>query len=167
MINNSGNLGLFQKVLLATDGTVTDLIALYTGEPIRVEKLEQNIRTEVPPSVLACETPVRLLSRKILLRGARKKYLYADSLFLIDRFSSSIQHQLLTTDRPIGLMWKHERFETYRDIVDQRVEPSPIIAHYFELRESEPFVSRTYIIYHSGKPLGAITEKWPLSLFRN
>ena len=159
-------LSLLQKILLSTDGTVTDLIALYTGEQIRVEKLEQNVRTEVPPQVLASEVSVRVLSRKILLTGASKNYLFADSLFLIDRFSSSIQHQLLTTDKPIGLMWKHERLETYREIVDQRVEPSPSIAHYFNLSASEPFVSRTYVIYHAGKPLGAITEKWPLSFFR-
>jgi chorismate-pyruvate lyase len=160
-------LSLLQRILLSTDGTVTDLIALYTGEQIRVEKLEQSIRTELPPQILASESPVKLLSRRILLAGASKNYLFADSLFLIDRLSSSIQHQLLTTDRPIGLMWKHERLETYREIVEQRVEPSPSIARHFDLLDSEPFVSRTYVIYHGGKPLGVITEKWPLSYFRD
>jgi chorismate-pyruvate lyase len=63
-------------------------------------------------------------------------------------------------------MWKHERLETYREIIDKRVEPSPSIARHFDLGESEPFVSRTYVIYHGGKPLGVITEKWPLSFFR-
>jgi chorismate-pyruvate lyase len=63
-------------------------------------------------------------------------------------------------------MWKHERLETYREIIDKRVEPSPSIVRHFDLGESEPFVSRTYVIYHGGKPLGVITEKWPLSFFR-
>ncbi|MBC7982403.1 MAG: DUF98 domain-containing protein [Candidatus Obscuribacterales bacterium] len=160
------SLSLFQKILLSTDGTVTDLIALYTGEPIRVTKLDQSIRTDVAPEALQCAGPTKLLSRKILLSGASRNYLYADSLFVFGRFSESIRQQLLQTDRPIGLMWKEERLETYREIVEQKVEPCAEITRYFNLPESAPFVSRTYLIYQAGKPLGAITEKWPLAFFR-
>lgn len=160
------NLSLFQKILLATDGTVTDLIALYTGEPIRVKKLEQSIREQAAPQRLQCSGPARLLIRRILLSGANKNYLFADSVFVFERFSKSIQDQLLNTDKPIGLMWKDERLEMYREIVEQKVEPCAEAAQHFELPTSAPFVSRTYLIHHNGKPLGAITEKWPLSLFR-
>jgi chorismate-pyruvate lyase len=166
MNTNGHDLSLFQKILLATDGTVTDLIALYTGESIRVKKLEQEIREAIAPDKLRCEGPTKLLSRQILLSGATKNYLHADSLFVFERFSKSIQEQLLKTDRPIGLMWKEERLETYREIVEQKVEPCAAIASYFDLPVSVLFVSRTYLIHQAGKPLGAITEKWPLSYFR-
>jgi chorismate-pyruvate lyase len=159
-------LSLFQKILLATDGTVTDLISLYTGEPIRVKKLEQTIREQVAPQSLQCDGLTRLLVRKILLSGASQNYLYADSIFVFERFSKSIQDQLLNTDRPIGLMWKEEKLETYREIVEQNVEPCADAAGHFGLPTFEPFVSRTYLIHHAGKPLGAITEKWPVSYFR-
>jgi chorismate-pyruvate lyase len=164
MTNN--NLSLFQKILLATDGTVTDLIALYTGEQIRVKKIEQTIREQTAPPSLQCDGLTRLLVRKILLSGASQNYLYADSIFVFERFSTSIQDQLLNTDRPIGLMWKEEKLETYREIVEQKVEPCAEAAGHFGLPASEPFVSRTYLIHHAGKPLGAITEKWPVSLFK-
>jgi chorismate-pyruvate lyase len=164
---SGGPLSLFQKIMLSTDGTVTDLIALYTGEPIRVKKLEQSIRLEVPPDVLRCEGPTKLLSRKILLSGASSNYLYADSLFAFERFSRSIQDQLLNTDRPIGLMWKEERLETFREIVEQKVAPCAEIANHFDLPAAAPFVSRTYHVHQAGRPLGAITEKWPLSFFRD
>lgn len=160
------DLSLFQKILLATDGTVTDLIGLYTGESIRVKKLEQAIREELAPPALKCAGPTRLLIRRILLSGASKNYLFADSVFVFERFSKSIQEQLLNTDKPIGLMWKEERLETYREIVEQKVEPCADAAKHFELPASAPFVSRTYLIHHSGLPLGAITEKWPVGLFR-
>jgi len=166
MANDNHDLSLFQKILLSTDGTVTDLIALYTGEPIRVKKLEQEIREAIAPDELRCEGSTRLLSRRILLSSASKNYLYADSLFVFERFSQSIQAQLLNTDRPIGLMWKEERLETYREIVEQKVEPCVEIAVHFDLPASALFVSRTYLIHQAGKPLGAITEKWPLSYFR-
>jgi chorismate-pyruvate lyase len=160
-------LSLFQRVLLSTDGTVTDLISLYTGEAIRVKKLVQEIRTGDAPAMLACVGATRLLDRKIVLAGARQNFLYADSVFVFERFSASIQQQLLNTDRPIGLMWKEERLETYREIVASDVGPAPDVAVHFALPADAPFVSRTYVIHHAGKPLGAITEKWPLAWFRD
>jgi chorismate-pyruvate lyase len=159
-------LSLFQRILLSTDGTVTDLIALYTGEPIRVHKLEQRLALETAPPLLECNEPAQLLHRRILLTGESKNYLYADSIFVFERFSASIRDRLLNTDRPIGLIWKEERLETYREIVAHSVEPNAEIATHFGLRADEPFVSRTYLIHHRGAPLGAITEKWPLRLFR-
>ena len=161
------DLSLFQKVLLATDGTVTDLIALYAGEPIGVRKLSQSIREELAPTELLCAGPTRLMSRSILLTSAARTYLYAESQFVLERLSKSIQQQMLDTDRPIGLLWKEERLETFREIVRQEVEPCEAIAHHFDVPVSVPFVSRTYLIHHGGKPLGMITEKWPLSHFRD
>jgi chorismate-pyruvate lyase len=163
---SSYDLSLFQRILLATDGTVTDLIALYAGEPIRVMKLGQAIHEERAQAELKCTEPTRLLNRKILLSGAKKNYLYAESQFVLGRLSKSIQEQMLNTDRPIGLLWKEERLETFREIVGQTVEPCAAIAQYFDLPSSAPFVSRTYLIHHTGKPLGMITEKWPISYFR-
>jgi chorismate-pyruvate lyase len=161
------DLSLFQKVLLATDGTVTDLLALYAGEPIGVRKLAQSIRDEHAPAELQCPGPTRLLSRNILLIGAANTYLYAESLFVLDRLSKSIQQQMLETDRPIGLLWKEARLETFREVVRQAVEPCEAIAHHFDAPATAPFVSRTYLIHHGGNPLGMITEKWPLSHFRD
>jgi chorismate-pyruvate lyase len=166
-MTNTHNFSLFQKILLATDGTVTDLIALYTGEVIRVKKLEQEIRVDQAPAELQCDGPTRLLRRKILLSGATRNYLCADSIFVFERFSKSIQDQLLNTDRPIGLLWKEERLETYREIVDQHVEVNHDVARHFGLPDTEQLVSRTYLIHHNAKPVGSITEKWPLSYFRH
>jgi chorismate-pyruvate lyase len=163
---SSYDLSLFQRILLATDGTVTELIALYAGEPIRVKKLGQAIHEGTAQAELKCTEPTRLLNRKILLYGATRNYLYADSQFVLERLSKSIQEQMLNTDRPIGLLWKEERLETFREIVRQTIEPCAAIAQYFDLPTSAPFVSRTYLIHHIGKPLGIIAEKWPLSYFR-
>jgi chorismate-pyruvate lyase len=160
------DLSLFQKVLLATDGTVTDLIALYAGEPIRVTKLTQTIGEERAPTELQCGGSTRLLSRRILLVGATKSYLYAESQFVLDRLSKSIQDAMLNTDRPIGLLWKEARLETFREIVGHAVEPCEAIAGHFDLPVSAPFVSRTYLIHHGGRPMGRITEQWPLSHLR-
>jgi len=160
------DLSLFQRILLATDGTVTDLLALYTGEAIRVTKLEQSVMTGRARAELQHPEPARLLQRRILLSGAKQNYLYADSQFLFERFSAWMQQQLLETDRPIGLLWKEARLETFREVIAQGVEPDGAIAQHFGLPATEPFVARTYLVHHGGRPLGAITEKWPSSWFR-
>jgi len=143
------DLTVFQQVLLATDGTVTDLIALYAGEPMRVRKLQQEVRTDRLEPALACVEGTALLDRRILLSGAAKNYLYAESCFVLERVPESIREQMLTTE-----------------IVEQAVEPCVTIAHHFDLPVAAPFVSRTYLVHHRNKPLGKITERWPLSYFR-
>lgn len=158
-------LSLFEKILLATDGTVTDLISLYAGEPIRVQKLEQILYEGHSPPELACLTPVRLLLRRILLSGATRNYLYAESHFVVERLPRSICDQMLDSDRSIGLLWKEARLETFREIVSQSIEPCAPIAPHFDVPATEPFVSRTYVVHHLSKPLGMITEKWPLHSF--
>jgi chorismate-pyruvate lyase len=162
----TNELSLFQRVLLATDGTVTELIALYAREPIRVRKLAQEIREESAPAELACDAPARLLTRAILLAGATTNYLHAESRFVLERLPEPIRMQMLETDRPVGLLWKEQRLETFREIVRQSIDPCAPIAHHFGLQPSAPFVSRTYLVHHAGRPMGMITEQWPLSLFR-
>lgn len=155
-------LTLFEKILLATDGTVTDLIALLADEPIRVRKLEQTTGEEEVPADLDCPAPARVLTRKILLSGATRNFLYAESRFVLERLPASIREALLDTDRPIGLLWKEARLETFREIIRRSIEPRPELAHHFEVPTDRDFVSRTYLVHHAGRPLGMITEEWPL-----
>jgi chorismate-pyruvate lyase len=54
---NPTELSLFEKILLATDGTVTDLLVLFAGERILVQKPEQTIHEGVAPLGLQCATP--------------------------------------------------------------------------------------------------------------
>lgn len=160
------DLSLFERILLATDGTVTDLISLYAGESIRVQKLEQVIGEGHAPPELACVAPTRLMLRRILLSGAERNYLYAESRFVIDRLPTAIRQQMLDSDRPVGRLWKEGRLETFREIIGQAIAPCAEIASHFKVPASATFVARTYLVHHSGSPFGMITEKWPLHSFR-
>jgi chorismate-pyruvate lyase len=164
---DANDLTLFERILLATDGTVTDLIALYAGEPIRVLKLEQAICEETAaPRELDCATPSSLLLRKILLSGAARNFLYAESHFVLDRLPESIREAMLLTERPVGLLWKEARLETFREVIEQSIGARAAIAPHFGVPSHTEFVSRTYLVHHAGRPLGMITEAWPLHSFR-
>ncbi len=159
-------LSTFQKILLTTDGTVTDLIALYTGESIRVKKVGQKMFLSDNSQNFFCPPETPLLERNVLLCGASKNYLYAESVFVVGLLSHSIQYKLLETDCPIGLMWKEEKLDMYRDILGHKTEICDTVAAYFDVPPQTPIISRTYSIYHRGKILGTITEKFPITYFR-
>jgi len=158
-------LSMFQKILLTTDGTVTDLIALYTGESIRVKKIGQKMFLSDNRQAIFCPLETPLLERTVLLCGARKNYLYAESVFVVGLLSHSIQYKLLETDCPIGLMWKEEKLDMYRDILGHQTEICDTVAAYFDVPSQTPIISRTYSIYHRNKILGTITEKFPITHF--
>ena len=163
---NPTELSLFEKILLATDGTVTDLIALFAGERILVQKLEQTIHEGLASLDLQCATPTRLLRRRILLSGKTRNFLYAESQFLLDRLPQAVRESMLHTDLPVGLLWKEARLETFREVLGQSIGPRAAIAQYFDVSTSANFVSRTYLVNHAGRPLGMITETWPMNSFR-
>jgi chorismate-pyruvate lyase len=163
------SLSLFQKVLLTTDGTVTQLLELYIGQPVRVNKLSHGILRGAAPDFLLAADNDELLQRSILLctgeAKAPRNLLYAESLFVIARLPAIMQRQLLESDRPIGLLWREQRLETYREIVACGREPCGLLAPHFDLGENTLMLVRSYLVYHQHKPLGVITEKFPASYF--
>jgi chorismate-pyruvate lyase len=161
------SLSLQQQVLLTTDGTVTDLVALFSGEEIHITKIAQRAVVSTGPAELGLSKAEPLLERSILLSGASRHYLYAQSHFVIQRLAPDMQRELLETETPIGLLWKKARLEMYREVVDRRLENRPELLDYFPDAADARFVSRTYVVYHNAKPLGVITEKFPLDFFRN
>lgn len=164
-------LSLFQKVLLTTDGTVTQLLELYTGQSVRVNKLAHAVVHGEASGLLMTADNDALLKRSILLCTgevtAPRNLLYAESLFVISRLPATMQRQLQESDRPIGLLWREHRMETYREIVTCRREPCGFLATHFSLNGDMPLLARSYLIYHQHKPLGVITEKFPASYFQS
>ena len=155
-------LSLPQKILLTTDGTLTHLLEIYTGEKIRVEKLEHALEKGGPPSLRVPETePV--LNRRILLRGATRPYMFAHSWLVLSRMPRDMQEKILRTDTPIGQLWKMSRLETYREIVDFRREHDYAVAALLGVEVQ--LLSRTYLIHTGGLPMGLIVEKFPITYF--
>lgn len=159
-------LTLFQKVLLTTDGTVTQLLELYTGQPVRVHKLGQAITADAASQALQTSASDLILKRRILLCTEQQHLLYAESRFVMARLPAGVQQQLIDTDRPIGLLWREHHMETYREITVQEREPAGELAIHFGLQPQTILLSRSYLIYHHEQPLGMITEKFPNSYFR-
>ncbi|MCO1604458.1 chorismate--pyruvate lyase family protein [Desulfosporosinus nitroreducens] len=160
------SLSLFQKILLATDGTVTDLLSLYTGEKIKVRKIKHEVTLSDDSEVFLCPRETPILKRNILLCSETENYIYAESIFVFEQLSRSIQYKLLETNQPIGLIWKEEKVEMYRKIIDYKIEPCDSLSLYFNIQPQILMLSRTYLIYHKQNIVGLITEKFPINLFK-
>lgn len=164
-------LSTFQSILLSTDGTVTDLVRHYVGEDIHVTKLSQQTIEDDKPEALELSEKEQLLHREILLSGPSQHYLYAESYFVIGRMSEFLRKELLESNIPIGLLWQREKLETFREILGHQFENNQQLQEYFPDvvnvgSNSVEVLSRRYKVYHGGKVLGLITEKFPAQYFR-
>lgn len=161
-------LSTFQRVLLMTDGTVTDVLEAYADEPVKVVKLAQWF-DGVDPGRPELERPTteRLLRRSVLLQGALtgRNLLYADSVVTPKHLHPDVVEGLLESDRPLGRLLAKYRVETFREIVAVGFEPAGSCAQHFGVDPAEKLVFRTYRILVDQRPVVRVTEKFPVTWF--
>ncbi len=157
-----------QRLLLTTDGTVTDIVETHAGERVRVVRLFQGLieaGEAIPDMDLEADDPI--LFRKILLQGriTGRNLLYAESVIVPDRLDAPIRDQLLRCELPIGHLIIQNRLETFREILLWGKESADDIAGYFEVPKAEDVIFRSYRIFAGGQPIMMITEKFPQGLY--
>jgi chorismate-pyruvate lyase len=156
----------FQKILLLTDGTVTELLALQTGQTIRATKLAHAIACADQldkPAALICAPHAHLLRREIVLESNDARYIHAESYFVVDRFSPQLQKALADSDAPIGLLWKREKLEMFREVIDVQLLTAPEIAAKLGVPPASLLASRAYLLHHQREHLGIIRETFAVS----
>ncbi|MCX4030106.1 DUF98 domain-containing protein [Endozoicomonas sp. SM1973] len=160
------SLSLFQKILLTTDGSITELLSLYTNQSIQAKVIFQSIeKGKLPGDSSSQSKDSTLLNREVMLTDSSKNYIFAESSFLINKLSKTMKHKLLHTETPIGLLWKEERLEIFKEVIDIRLEKCETTASHFGLEPNTEILSRTYQLYNSKELFGVITEKFPTIIF--
>jgi chorismate-pyruvate lyase len=157
-------LALLQRILVTTDGTVTDVLAAAFLEPIELVKLSV--------TVAPCETAVETLDlragsmtmhRRIILRGARSgvKYAYAEVLIAADRLTPALRHDLLEGRTPLGQLWLSHRLETWKERPRVRRRQADGLADHLDVSPQAAVIERTYRTFTGGVPVFAVTEFFP------
>lgn len=142
------------QLLMKTDGTVTELIKLLSGEDIKVSKLSEKIYTNKQQ---------RVLNRCIFLTGqkSKKNWLYAQSKIYLDNLSDEFVNDLLEKNIPIGTLWINHRIETFKSLVDQSQETlESNLGNGFE--KGTMTLTRIYHVFNQNKIIMEITEKFPI-----
>ncbi len=161
---NPKDLTSFQRILLTTDGMVTEILEAFFWERMKVIKLFQDYFTlehDVPSLEIKIEGKV--MQRKIFLRGrlSQKNHLYGDSIIVPDRLDEKIRDGLLNSNKPIGLLILENRLETFREILDCGKEKAQDLAEYFNIEKDDFLIFRTYRVIANHQPIMLITEKFP------
>jgi len=163
-------LSAIQRMLLITDGTVTDVLEAYAKETVCVVKLSHSFTSaDGEKPVLDLGPSERVLRRSILLQGVQTgtTFLYADSVIAPDRLPADVVNDLLETNQPLGKLLAHRRIGTYREIVGVGFEPAGECAHFFGVEPTAKMLFRTYRILVGDQPVMRITEKFPVTSFRS
>lgn len=164
------SLGSRTRALLSTDGTLTLLLDAFSGESVETVLLAQHTDAADARSARAMMgfAPNEAATlRHVLLRTAlsKRNLVYAESCIAETRLPSRIRASLKQGIRPIGLLLRSERIESFRELLDWGIQPlndAPHLKAYFEANE---LLYRSYHIIVENRPLMRITEYFPRGLF--
>jgi chorismate-pyruvate lyase len=162
-------LSVFQRIILTTDGTLTEILGAYLSEKITLVKLSETIEPITQDiSLLDISGGQEVIERKILLQGkiSRNNWVYAESILIPDRLDENLKNELLVSQESMGRLWLEHRLETFKEIVDSAREPAEDLADYFKIERSDKLLSRTYRVFSGRRPIILITEKFPETFFR-
>lgn len=157
------SLPAFLRVLLTTDGTVTQSLEAYFWEPIEVLNCGQHF------GILAVDEPLlqktagaEVLNRHVQLigRDSRTLYAHADSSVDIAALPTRLREGLASGEMGIGELLRGSGFETYREIIGFGEQPQAL-AQGLDGR----VVWRRYLIRMAGRPLILIREIFPVSVY--
>jgi chorismate-pyruvate lyase len=150
-----------QRILLITDGTLTEILEAYLLEPIELVKLSERVLTSRDVNApIALESDERVLERKINLRGARSGVLhvYAESFILVDRLAPSFQTELLETNVPLGRLWRSHRLETFKQLVGMERRPAGELGARLACAGDAALLGRSYDVFSAGRLVMRIAE---------
>jgi beta-ribofuranosylaminobenzene 5'-phosphate synthase len=165
-----GRLSAVQKILLGTDGSVTQLLESITGSPITITTcLQEIIRADRPTADRLAVAEGDLVNHRIVeLKDSTtgEVLIYAVSDTPIARLPPSFREDLMKADIPIGKIIRHHRIEARREILNARVDPAGDVAsRTFAICRNEPLLCRQYRIIHNNEPLIFIEEQFPYNRF--
>ena len=158
------SLGLLQRILVTTDGTVTETLAAVFLEPIELVKLAVTIAPspEAFPA-LALKSGSSLMQRKVVLRGSRSgtPYAYAEVAIAADRLPPRLREDLLKGEIPLGQLWISHRLETFKERPRIRQRAAGTLARHLGVDAEDILIERTYRTFTSGHPVFLVTEFFP------
>jgi chorismate-pyruvate lyase len=166
---DTSSLDLLQRILLISDGTLTDTLEAAFIEPIALIKVA--VRTLPAPAridALDLDAGTLLMERKILLRGEESgcNFVYAESLLVVDRLPESFREGVMKSNLPIGRLWSEHKLETWKEILFVERRPARELAEYFGSEEQAEILGRRYRVFSGGRPIMMITEHFPAD-YRN
>ena len=165
--NDLGKLSSAQKILLATDGSVTTILDVLKGH-INVETLVQEFREadEVQAQDLGVNKGDTINYRTVVMsHNPDEPLIHAVSLTPVDKLTNNFKEDLLKADIPIGRILRKYNIESRREVTHIGFEkPDGELKEIF--KTDSTLLTRVYNIIYKDEILIQIKETFPYSLFR-
>jgi chorismate-pyruvate lyase len=152
-----------QRALIATDGTLTDVLGAVYLEPIGLVRYPGDAPVRLTDARLELASDEARVVRRILLRGARSGtiYLYAESIVATDRLPTAFRREM-DADVPIGRLFVTHRIETFKELLAfGRCQRPDVALLGWPTAEC---LWRTYRVSSGGRPLMLISEYLPAEM---
>lgn len=154
-----------QKILLATDGSVTTILDVLNGR-INVETLKQEFQEadmEIT-KLLNINKGEKVNYRVVVLKKEDTPLIHAISYIPISRLTEEFKEDLFGADIPIGRILRKHNLESRREVKSVKIEQATT-----DLKDifntSADFLSRDYNIVHNNEILIWIKETFPMDSF--
>ena len=165
--NDIGNLSSAQKILLATDGSVTTILDVLKGH-INVETLIQEFKKadDVQAQDLDINKGDIINYRTVVMsHNPEEPLIHAVSLTPVDKLTNNFKEDLLKADIPIGRILRKYNIESRREVIHIGFEdPDEELKSIFNTDST--MLTRIYNIIYKDEILIQIKETFPYSLFR-
>ncbi len=161
-----GTLSSAEKILLATDGSVTTILDVLKGH-VHIRTLVQEFQKadEEAASLLDIKVGDTINYRVVVIEG-QTPLIYAISMIPVKRLDNDFKEDLIRADIPIGRILRKHNIESRREIKSVSLEePDPEMIEIF--KTDTPMLKRTYNIIHKDQVLVWLMETFPHSLFKD
>jgi chorismate-pyruvate lyase len=160
----SGGLSNTQKILLATDGSVTRILDVLKGM-VNIKTLVQEFQKAGPE--IAQELGIDEgdeINYRVVVIGTTEPLIHAVSYIPVKRLNNDFKDDLIRADMPIGRILKKHNVESRREVDSVNLEdPSEELKEIFKM--DSLMLSRTYNIIRHDEVLIRIKETFPLASF--
>ncbi|VUT24697.1 MAG: Beta-ribofuranosylaminobenzene 5'-phosphate synthase [Candidatus Methanolliviera sp. GoM_oil] len=167
-----GGLSAQQKLLLTTDGSITNTLEILIGGEVGIETLHQKI-VEADEKIaeklgVANEDEINERIVRIYNKKNNKPLIYAISYAPLRRADKDFSEDLFSADIPIGKIMEKYKIESRREIKDiDYTRANEELSKIFGVFEEEILLRRNYSIIRKGEILIDIYEIFPYSSFQN
>jgi chorismate-pyruvate lyase len=158
------DLPLFARLLLVTDGTVTELLEALVKEPVLLGYKNQLVDDAKKYSDVPQTNNSKCLIREITLKGetSQQDWLYAESVVFHQSFGKEAQMMLLDDNTPIGSILNQHAADNHRKIIDCGFSKNTNAAKHLNILPDYSFLFRKYAILIKSTTIIVITEWFPI-----
>ncbi|KZX16109.1 chorismate pyruvate-lyase [Methanobrevibacter cuticularis] len=166
-LEKNSELSNTQKILLATDGSVTTILDVLNGK-IAIKTLAQEFKKADSKiaEFLNIEEGEDINYRVVLMHKDDKPLIHAISFIPLKRLDENFKKDLISADIPIGRILRKYNIESRREIRNVAIEPNN--DELKELFNSDAnLLTRDYKIIRKNEVLIWIKETFPLDYFKD